>query len=105
MNIYIIGPVTGRENENRNEFLWAAELLGDRHENISIPHDNHVEVWDEWRDAMALSVRHIGSELYEDRDNFGIAMLDGWGESRGAKIEHDLAEALGIPCKPWREWL
>jgi len=32
-------------------------------------------------------------------------MLDGWEKSRGARIEHDLAEALGIPCKPWREWL
>lgn len=35
----------------------------------------------------------------------GIAMLDGWEDSKGATIEHDLAEALGIPCKPWREWL
>lgn len=35
----------------------------------------------------------------------GIAMLDGWEDSRGARIEHDLAMSLGIECRPWREWL
>lgn len=38
-------------------------------------------------------------------EGFGIAMLDGWEESKGARIEHDLAEELGIECRPWREWL
>lgn len=105
MNLYIIGPITGIENDNREEFIRVANLLGEKHDNISIPHYNHVAMWDEWRDAMALSVRHIGNELYDDRDDFGIAMLDGWEQSKGARIEHDLAEALGVPCKPWREWL
>lgn len=36
---------------------------------------------------------------------FAIAMLDGWEQSRGARIEHNLAKALGIECRPWMEWL
>ena len=35
----------------------------------------------------------------------GIAMLDGWEQSKGARIEHALASALGIECRPWRECL
>lgn len=105
MNIYLIGPVTGKENDNIDEFRRIAELLGCKHDNISIPHDNVVDPWDEWRDAMALSIRHIGNELYEDRDNFAIAMLDGWEDSKGARIKHDLAMSLGIECRPWREFL
>lgn len=105
MNLYVIGPITGIENENRQEFERVAGILGKKHDYISIPHDNYLSVWDEWREAMALSVRHIGNELYEDGDNFGIALLDGWEKSKGATIEHDLAVSLGIPCKPWREWL
>ena len=61
----------------------------------------------EWGKAMRTSIRQMlandgqsTSPLYD-----GIAMLDGWERSRGAKIEHDIAEALGMPCRPWREWL
>ena len=54
---------------------------------------------------MARSVEHISNRVRRYGDKFGIAMLDGWEDSKGARIEHDLAEALGIPCKPWREWL
>ena len=105
MNIYISGPITGKENENIDEFVRVRKQLRGAGHDVLIPHDNVVDPWDEWRDAMALSIRRIGNELYEDRDNFAIAMLDGWEESKGARIEHDLAMSLGIECRPWREWL
>ena len=110
MNIYVIGPVTGKENENREEFERVRdELIASPHtHNVDIPH-NHVEPWDEWRDAMCGSIRAmLWLARYSgvgDIPGFGIAMLDGWEHSRGARIEHDLAEALGIECRPWREWL
>lgn len=111
MNIYVIGPVTGRPNDNREEFervrvfLWTARTFDE----VVIPHDL-VKTGAKWEQSMRESIRHIidewmcSTEPGTDR-TFGIAMLDGWEDSRGARIEHDLAEALGIPCKPWREWL
>ncbi len=35
----------------------------------------------------------------------GIALLGGWEKSKGAAVEVALANALGIPCKPYMEWV
>lgn len=111
MNIYVIGPVTGKPNDNREEFEHVREeLLENPDVNlVMIPHDV-VGSESSWQQAMCLSIREImrwwGFYLFGDYSRgFAITMLDGWEESRGARIEHDLAEALGIECRPWREWL
>lgn len=111
MNIYVIGPVTGKPNDNREEFERVREELRASPFNnaVMIPHD-FVDSDSTWSQAMCLSIREIvrwwGFQLFgDDSRGFGIAMLDGWEESRGARIEHDLACALGIECRPWREWL
>lgn len=49
------------------------------------------------------AAREDGRWIYQN--GFAIAMLDGWEQSRGARIEHNLAKALGIECRPWMEWL
>lgn len=110
MNIYVIGPVTGKENENREEFervrtfLWTARTFDE----VVIPHDL-VKKDATWEQGMNACIRHIADEwvysLAPDSKQFGIAMLDGWEDSKGARIEHDLACELGIECRPWREWL
>lgn len=105
MNIYVIGPVTGRENGNREEFLRVRAILREAGHRAEIPH-SAVSPDTSWQAAMGKSISMMlnttssGNLLYE-----AIAMLDGWEESKGACIEHDLAEALGIECRPWREWL
>ena len=111
MNLYVIGPVTGKENENREEFERVREELYANYENnvVVIPHNN-VEHDASWESAMCVSIITMAQWWSYEIDRninhpFGIAMLDGWEDSRGATIEHDLAEALGIECRPWREWL
>lgn len=112
MNLYIIGPVTGIEDDNRFEFSVAyGELLcADKFISVTYPH-LFIPSGTDWKVAMTLSIGRMmiawNNALHRktERDDFGIAMLDGWEESKGAKIEHDLAVSLGIPCKPWREWL
>lgn len=107
MNLYIIGPVTGIEGDNRQAYLAAMEELKNAGHQVDIPH-KWVMPGCSWNEAMSGSIRRMmsiwSSTIGLDND-FAIAMLDGWDNSKGAKIEHDLAEALGIPCKPWREWL
>ena len=60
-----------------------------------------------WEYCMGQSLRHILSrwDYCNEPPTFGIAMLDGWESSNGASIEYEMASSLGIPCKPYREWL
>ncbi len=113
MRLYVIGPVSGIKKNNRPAFEEVATVL--MAEGYGV--DNIVpECVDDWRGAMLHCLHHLtitrvrcdkGHEGEHTGNPYiqGIAMLDGWEKSRGARIEHDLAEALGIPCKPWREWL
>ena len=51
-----------------------------------------------WQNAMKQAVRLM---LLGD----GVALLPGWEQSRGAKIEASLAKAIGMPAEPVGEWL
>lgn len=51
-----------------------------------------------WLSYMRDSLRDIA-------DADGIALLDGWEDSRGAQIERELAHDLGIPVHPLHVWL
>ena len=111
MNLYIIGSVTGIEHDNRPEFERAQEALWkSENTNVVLTPFDCIEGECTWEQAMAQSIITMMtwwrfSLGKVDLCGFGIATLDGWEVSRGARIEHDLAVALGIPVKPWREWL
>lgn len=104
MNLYVIGPVTGKPKENIREFNHAASMLKEAKHKVAIPHD-FIESGVTWNKAMQRSIERMMSRWGIHGNGFGIALLDGWEDSKGARIEHDLAEALGIECRPWREWL
>lgn len=113
MNLYVIGAVTGIPNDNRPEFervRWTLKGV-DGIGKVGIPHDYIEDMFEDditWVGAMRISIAAmlgLHTEYIHDFAYDGIAMLDGWENSKGAVIEHDLAEALGIPRKPWKEWL
>jgi hypothetical protein len=96
MKIYISGKITG-DSGYREKFLDAADSL----ENAGYDPLNPAALdipGDDWNAAMreALNLM-LKSE--------GVALLDGWSESKGATIEARLAQDVGIPVKPLREWL
>lgn len=111
--IYIIGPVSGKPDNNIAEFERVRhELLAAGHEKVDIPHvfiDQRVG----WEDSMLVSINHLtrfDPMLHLETPRYlpiytGVAMLDGWELSNGASMEHEIATTVGIPCKPWREWL
>lgn len=101
--LYIIGPVTGIEDDNLQAFVDAANRILDAdrtHTSIArIPH-MFVDEGDDWPTAMRKSVNEVTSGYYD-----GLALLPGWEQSEGAKLEKAVAEACGIPCKTVDEWL
>lgn len=87
--IYIAGPVTGLPKLNRPAFEAAAETLRAVSHEPVIPHD-HVPAHACWKSAMKICLPELLGCDY-------VALLPGWEDSRGAKIEKKLAEASGIP--------
>ena len=99
MRLYVIGPVTGRENLNRAAFEDAREKLERAGYNVTIPHD-FIPPDASHEDAMRGS---IGRITRRNRD--GVAMLADFSMSRGAKLEREVAIACGLPTHCVGTWL
>lgn len=87
--VYISGPITGIDFGNRFAFSCARnalELCG-----YEVVDPSEVKLDDEatWADYMRADLK-----LLLDCDH--IYMLEGWEDSKGARIERELAENLGI---------
>lgn len=117
MRLYIIGPVTGIEDDNRPAFEDARTELRDAGYYVNIPHD-FVPAGTSWEAAMRRSIRFLVAtrEGFVEQDGKlvrvkdapcydGVAMLEGWDSSQGAMVERIVAESCGIPCKTVEEWL
>lgn len=89
--VYISGPITGIPNNNINEFSRMASLLqGLGHDPVN-PHE--ILKFDDslcWADYMRADIVAL-------MDCDAYVLLDGWGDSRGARIEKRLADDLSIP--------
>lgn len=98
MNLYVIGPVTGRIDLNRAAFELARMDLERAGYSVRIPHD--------FIPADATHERAMRMSLHNLLDNAdGVALLDGWVESYGARVEFDAAMACGIECLRVDAWV
>lgn len=108
--LYISGPVTGIEHDNVTAFRRAQRLLTEAWYEAFIPHEI-VEPDDNHKEAMLVCVHELtaptikrgvvyGSPRYD-----GLALLPGWEQSEGARLEVAVAYACGIRCKTVGEWL
>lgn len=117
--LYISGPVTGIPEGNRPAFEEAQKELEAFGYAASKPHD-FIKPGCPHDEAMFISIRQLtvgqfidGMPPYqgfgivnEVRPYYhGVALLDGWEQSDGAKLEKQVAEACGIPCKTVDEWV
>lgn len=99
MRLYLAGPVTGIPDHNRPAFEHAQERLEAAGFEIVTP----VTIEDEighghsWETYMRAALqRMLAAE--------GVALLPGWIESRGARIEQRLARDLGMPVDVAVAW-
>lgn len=89
MKIYIAGPMTGIKDFNYPAFnAEAARLRALGHEVLN-PAENPAPPCGSWAGYMRLALR----QLIECEC---VVLLPGWIESKGAMIERNLAQALGM---------
>lgn len=96
MTTYIAGPMTGLPQFNHQSFAYAATVLRAQGRDVRKPHEIDGGATDqtwEWYMRRAL-------QMLLDCDE--IVLLPGWENSRGARIERQIAEALGMPVSEWQ---
>lgn len=88
MMIYISGPMTGLPNLNFGEFERVAKQLYEKGYEVINPAD--LKQPDKsWETCMRVDI----AELVKADT---IALLNGWQESKGARLEVTIAKALGM---------
>ena len=103
MKLYIAGPMTGYDEYNYPVFKYAADRLEYYGYDVHNPCDNDKILKKQvaiptWRDYMRASIKQV---LEAD----GLAVLNDWGLSRGARLEVDLAHTLQLPVMPVDVWV
>ena len=107
-NVFLSGPMTGLKHNNVDDFARAHAIvreLGAKHVY------NPAYMW--LSQPLVMDDRTTHEEymrrcVYElSRPAYGavnvpyyeaVVFLDGWCDSPGANLEHEVAQACGIPC-------
>ncbi len=94
--LYVAGPMSGYEDCNYPLFSKVAAELGEKYEvaNPAKVRYGRYHYVDLIRDDLRLML-----------DCHGVAVLDYWWESVGARNEVNVAGILKMPVRPWKEWL
>lgn len=94
--LYVCGPMTGMPELNFPAFHAAAKRLREAGFEVVNPAELNPDPGASWLACMRRDVQHLA--LCD-----GVATLDGWQNSRGARVEVGLAEGLGLPvASVWR---
>lgn len=97
--VYVSGPMTGYPGFNFTAFDRAEHALTGAGFIVINPARNYGGRTDLTRaQYMRLDISHVlASE--------GLATLEGWEKSRGARLEVEIAEQLELPVRPVEVWL
>lgn len=89
--VYIAGPVSGLDFDKvKRAFSTAADLLKAKGCEVVNPIELVPDPETEWKDAMRSCIKALA-------DCDAIALLEGWQESKGARVEFELARSLQFP--------
>ena len=101
MKLYLSGPITGIPDLNKPAFNQAAQSLRAVGHEVINPHEigqpsDLMLPWEEYlRDDLIAMLQ--GAEA--------LALLPHWTDSRGARLERHVANALGWEARTWEDWL
>lgn len=87
--IYIAGPMSGLPALNYPAFHAKAAELRARGFHVENPAENPIPHCPSWLDYMRMALVQIAR-------CDAVVMLPGWKQSRGARIEYQLASNLGL---------
>jgi hypothetical protein len=89
--LYLAGPMTGLPAFNFPAFHAEAARLRAIGYHVENPAENKAPPCDTWEGYMRLAVAQLVT-------CDAVALLPGWQDSRGARIEQRLALDLGMPA-------
>lgn len=98
MRLYIAGPMSNLPDFNYPAFFKAAEQLRAAGYEVENPAENKPEGTASWLAFMRMSLVQISKVD-------GIALLPGHHNSRGARIEAQLGDDLGLDVHTVKVWL
>lgn len=98
IRLYVIGPVTGYHNDNKDAFLKARERLEAAGYTVIIPHDV-IPTGTPWAIALRISIATMLTKVD------AVAKLDGTYHSRGADIEAATAIDCDMAVRLVSDWM
>lgn len=97
--LYIAGPMTGLPDLNFPAFFEAEDLLKKAGFVVLNPADRAGRVTGQpWSWYLRRGVADV-------TESDGIALLPGWGDSRGARLEWFVGRGLNLPITTVEGWL
>lgn len=91
MKVYISGKISGTDlTETRARFAAVAKAMKRLGYEPVNPLDNGLSEHDTWE-------AHIAKDIADLLQCKAIYMLQGWRESKGARIKHYITTEIGIP--------
>jgi hypothetical protein len=90
--------MTGLPDLNFPAFHAAAATLRDAGWIVVNPAENDEAPGAAWSDCLRKDIRLL-------MDCTGVALLDGWERSKGARLERHIALELGMEVHPMSWWL
>lgn len=109
--VFLSGPVSGMPDDNRKEFSDAADLIA-RHSgargNIYVPTER-VKPTATHEEAMRECLLELVRGQFMDWNLYTpyecLVQLPGWSSSPGARVEAEVAQAIGVPVMELDELL
>lgn len=96
-HVYISGPITGNPSYEQDFQHASSRLAAAGHVpvNPAVLGTGGDHTWDWYmRESIVLLARNASA----------VALLPGWEESRGSRLEHAVAVGLGLPIGTIADW-
>ena len=96
--IYVSGPMTGMPELNFPLFNRCAAQL--RHRGFAVVNPAEITIGADARWDVCLR-----ADIRELVGCSALAMLPGWEQSKGARLEHHIGVELGLTILPFEDWI